>query len=70
MKFICKADFEINGILVGKQDDILEITDAVPNATETADDVNGYMYIHNMTTDKIFEATWMDITDDLVVIDY
>lgn len=44
MKFICKADFEINGILVGKQDDILEITDAVPNATETAEDVNGYIY--------------------------
>lgn len=64
MKYICKSDFEINGVLVGKENDILEITDAVPNHNETLEDVLGYCDIKNLTTDNTYNATWIDVEEN------
>ena len=70
MKYICKADFEINGILVGNKGDVLEITNAIPreNENETLEDVEGYCDILNTTKNRFFEATWIDVDDTLELI--
>ena len=67
MKYICKEDFEINGILVGNKGDVLEITDAIPREeeNETLEDVEGYCDILNTTKKRFFEATWIDVDDTL-----
>lgn len=68
MKYICKEKFEVNGTIVGNAGDILEITDAVPVGTETAESVAGYCDISNETTGKKYEACWMDIEDTVVPV--
>ena len=65
MKYVCKNDFEINDILVGRKGDILDIVDPTPNENETWEDVEGYCDIHNLTTGQIYEATWIDVDDTL-----
>ena len=67
MKYICKEDFEINGVLVGNKGDVLEITDATPREeeNETLEDVKGYCDILNTTKKQSFEATWIDVDDTL-----
>lgn len=68
MKYICKENYEINDILVGSKGDLLEITDAIPKENEDAEDVNGYIDIKNLTTDKIYEATVIDVNDTILEI--
>ena len=67
MKYICKEDFEINGVLVGNKGDVLEITNATPREkeNETLEDVKGYCDILNTTKKRSFEATWIDVDDTL-----
>lgn len=65
MKYICETDFEINGIPIGTKGDILEVTNAVPSKGQTAESVIGYCDIVNTNTNKRYEATWMDISDEL-----
>lgn len=65
MKYICKEDFEINGFLIGNKGDVLDITDAVPSLNETLEDVAGYCDILNVNTKRLFEATWIDVSDFL-----
>ena len=67
MKYICKEDFEINDILVGRKGDALEITDATPDTGETVEDVAGYCDILNITTNEQFEATWINIDETILV---
>lgn len=67
-KYVCKKDFEINNILVGHEGDVLVITDAAASADKTQEDVSGYCDIENITTKQRFEATWMDISDELELI--
>ena len=64
MKYICKNDFEINGILIGKQNDVLEIVDAAPGCNETLEDVLGYCDIKNLTTSNTYNATWVDVEEN------
>ena len=64
MRYICTENFEINGILVGNKGDVLEIIDAIPRANETLADVEGYVYIKNLNTNQIFDATWIDADND------
>lgn len=67
MKYICKEDFEINGVLVGNKGDVLEITNATPREeeNETLEDVKGYCDILNTTKKRSFGATWIDVDDTL-----
>lgn len=68
MKYICKENYEINDILVGNKGDLLEITDAIPKENENAEDVVGYIDIKNLTTNEIYEATWIDVDDTILEI--
>ena len=68
MKYICKENYEINDILVGNKGDLLEITDAIPNENEDAENVVGYIDIKNLTTNEIYEATWIDVDDTILEI--
>ena len=68
MKYICKENYEINDILVGSKGDLLEITDAIPKENEDAEDVDGYIDIKNLTTNKIYEATVIDVDDTILEI--
>ena len=61
MKYLCIENFKINNILVGKKGDILEIIDAIPEDNETLENVEGYVDIKNLTTNKIYNATWIDV---------
>ena len=61
MKYICKEKYEINDILVGSKGDLLEITDVIPKENEDTEDVAGYIDIKNLTTNEIYEATWIDV---------
>lgn len=64
-KYVCKKDFEINGVLIGHKGDVLVITDAKPSSGQTKEDVAGYCDIENTVTKQRFEAAWMDIGDEL-----
>lgn len=64
MKYVCKNDFEVNGILVGKKNDVLEIVDAVPNGSEALEDVVGYCDITNLATNEVYNATWIDVEEN------
>lgn len=66
MKYICKENYAINDILVGNKGDILEITDAVPKRNENLEDISGYVDIKNLTTNKIYEATYIDVDDNIL----
>lgn len=70
MKYVCKNDFKINGILVGNKGDVLEITNAIPreNENETLEDVVGYCDILNTTKNRFFEATWLNVEENEDVI--
>ena len=68
MKYICKENFEINDILVGKKGDVLEITNAIPKENETLEDVEGYCDINNLNTNQLYNATWIDVSDVLEVM--
>ena len=68
MKYICKENYEINDILVGNKGDLLEITDAIPKENEYAEDVVGYIDIKNLTTNEIYEATWIDVDNAILEI--
>lgn len=63
MKCICNEDFVINDVLIGKKNDVLEIVDAVPNENESLEDVLGYCDITNLTTNKTYNATWLDVEE-------
>jgi hypothetical protein len=61
MKYTCKETIKINKTIIGGKGEIISITDAVPSKDETVEDVKGYCDIHNLTTNKFFNATWLDI---------
>ena len=61
MKYTCKETFKINETIIGGKGEIISITDAVPNKDETIEDVKGYCNIQNLTTNKFFNATWLDV---------
>lgn len=61
MKYTCKETVKINEIIIGGKGEIISITDAVPSKDETIEDVKGYCNIQNLTTNKFFNATWLDI---------
>ena len=69
MKCICKDNFEINGNLIGIKGDELEIADAIPNYGESAEDVNGYCDIKNLTTDEVIFACWSEVEGDGALTD-
>lgn len=64
MKYVCKNNFEVNGILIGKKNDMLDVVDAVPNKNESLEDVHGYCDIKNLTTNKSYNATWLDVEEN------
>lgn len=66
MKYICKEKFEINEIEIGKKGDILNIADAIPSANEDLEDMLGYCDITNLTTNQIYNATWIDVDDSVL----
>lgn len=59
MKCTCKENFEINDVLVAVKGDLLEVVDAT----------DGYCDIHNLTTGKIYEATWSEAEDYEAITD-
>lgn len=61
MKYTCKETIKINETIIGGKGEIISITDAVPSKDETIEDVKGYCNIQNLTTNKFFNATWLDI---------
>lgn len=67
MRYICKEDFKINDVLVGKKGDVLEITDAIPDENETLEQVKGYCDILNTNTNQKYNATWFDVHCNLAV---
>lgn len=58
MECMCKDDFIINDVLIGRKGDLLEITDAIP---ENEEDVSGYCDIKNLTTGQITWSNWSEI---------
>ena len=68
MKYICKEKFEVNEIVIGKKGDILNITDAIPSANEDLEDVKGYCDIANLTTNQIYNATWIDVDESVLEV--
>lgn len=70
-KKICKERFEINGVLIGEEGDVLEITDATPREeeNETLEDVEGYCGILNTTKKRFIEAIWIDIDGNVLLED-
>lgn len=67
MKCICRDNFEINDVLIGAKGDELEVIDAIAEDGENPEDVMGYCDIKNLTTNKIFWATWSEVDDNEVL---
>ena len=61
MKYTCKETIKINETIIGGKGDIISINNATPYENETVEDVKGYCNIQNLTTNKFFNATWLDI---------
>lgn len=61
MKCMCKDDFIVNDILIGRKGEWLEVTDAIP---ENEEDVSGYCDIRNLTTGQLIWATWNEVEED------
>ena len=67
MKCICRDNFEINDVLIGAKGDELEVIDAIAEDGENPEDVMSYCDIKNLTTNKIFWATWSEVDDNEVL---